>query len=1281
MSLCQRCGSLFGIQEKLRGRQSYDQDDVAIIDRRRDSAKLRVKAGNSDHVVNVAWSSSDTELEVNCSCSKADQAKHCLHLWASFLELDRQKAIRTMPSRGNIELTFVTPPAPQPQPGRPSELSSPSSASGAGRESSGQRRSGAAGREAVPAMPQPSTTPNAKTTVKRTAPPTVSATAPPTAPPTVSPPAAPVSKPNEGVASRAVVTSVQPPRASPGKPVAATAAPSELSVTASQADTIAKLQAMLNPNQPFGGGVNSSWFVPAPNAWRTRFDRLERYMLSRETVEVKRPLIEHRSDLLRLYYLLDLTESTAQSQPVIFFYQRHRPNPTANWGPFQPISLDRSSLERWDDPADRELLPMLLGTELPVADFAYESEYLPSRRLMPRRFGASLPKMLASVLLPKMCATGRLLSLVSTRRPELFASATTLMWDGDEPYQVKLRIKPDKGGQCWDMRVEAYRGDSQLPAHHATLIGDGGLAVVGNRIISVAHDGAYQLCRVLGFEPIRIPFAESTQFMVECLRYPEVASQLPPELQWEQEELVPVCQAIISSSSSQRGRKPMLSVTLQCRYGENVYRPGCGRAVFASPENRKVLRRNLNLEEELATRLETEPGFSEVARPSLDESWIYQCEARLLERLTSSALKLGWQVIAHGNLVRRSTGASLSVKSEIDWFELHGKLDFDGESVELPAVLSAIRRGDGFVTLGDGTTGMLPMEWLAKFGPIAELAERGEEEEGLKFLPSQALLLDSLLESAAADEVGIDERFAEWRESLRSFRGFAPKAAPAGFQGSLRAYQETGLGWMHGLRELSLGGCLADDMGLGKTVQVLALLESRRQAMAATPDERLPSLVVAPKSLVFNWAEEAKRFAPNLRVLQFTGNERVFVRDHLREYDLILTTYGTLRRDVQILKRIQFDYAILDEAQAIKNASSQSAKSCRLIHARHRLAMTGTPIENHLGELWSLFEFINPGMLGMSSAFQRLAKSARVADAESAADGPANDPADDTDHGTATGMTDGTANAGAGGNVRSALAQALRPFILRRTKKQVLTELPERTEQTLYCEMESDQRRLYNELKNHYRAVLLKTVQSRGMAKAKIHVLEALLRLRQVACHPALVDSKNADVESAKLETLMEKLGEIISENHKALVFSQFTSLLSLVRERLDNEGIPYEYLDGQTADRQARVERFQKDPNLPLFLISLKAGGQGLNLTAADYVFILDPWWNPAVEAQAVDRAYRIGQTRHVFAYRLICRDTIEEKILEMQAAKRAVADAILTEDNSVLRDLTAEDLERLLS
>jgi len=338
---------------------------------------------------------------------------------------------------------------------------------------------------------------------------------------------------------------------------------------------------------------------------------------------------------------------------------------------------------------------------------------------------------------------------------------------------------------------------------------------------------------------------------------------------------------------------------------------------------------------------------------------------------------------------------------------------------------------------------------------------------------------------------------------------------------------------------------------------------------------------------------------------------------------------------------------VLDEAQAVKNSGSEGAKAVRLIRASHHLALSGTPVENHLGELWSLFEFLNPGMLGSASVFRMAGGAARNPDEES----------------------------------RQLLAQAVRPFILRRTKAQVARELPERTEQTIYCELGKEQRALYDELRDHYRGALLTRIDKQGLAKSKIMVLEALLRLRQAACHPGLIDSDRKEEGSAKLEALIGQLQEVLESGHKALVFSQFTSLLAIVRKRLDDLGLVYEYLDGKTRDRQTRVERFQNDPACPLFLISLKAGGLGLNLTAADYVFLMDPWWNPAVEAQAIDRAHRIGQLRRVSAYRLIARNTVEEKVLDLQKTKKDLAAAIIGESNSVIRDLKREDLELLLS
>jgi SNF2 family DNA or RNA helicase len=578
------------------------------------------------------------------------------------------------------------------------------------------------------------------------------------------------------------------------------------------------------------------------------------------------------------------------------------------------------------------------------------------------------------------------------------------------------------------------------------------------------------------------------------------------------------------------------------------------------------------------------------------------------------------------------------VRSGIDWFELHGAVDFgDGRLASLPRLLAALRQGGGTITLDDGTIGLLPEEWLQRFAGVAGMGEAADDH--IRFKVSQAALLDAVLASQPA--VQVDERFAHVREALRSFSGIPPLDAAPSFAGQLRDYQREALGWFAFLRQFGMGGCLADDMGLGKTVMVLAWLDRLR----ADRSIRAPSLVVVPRSLVFNWQEEAARFAPALRVLDFSGSSRSV--DRLDGHDLVLTTYGTLRRDAIQLQDIEFEYVILDEAQAIKNAATAGAKAARLLRGKHRLALSGTPIENHLGELWSLIDFLNPGLLGGSRTFARHSAAAARRDVE----------AIDT------------------------LASGLRPFILRRTKAQVAPELPARTELTLRCELQGLQRELYDELREYYRTSLLGRIERDGLSRSRMHVLEALLRLRQAACHPGLVDQRRANTPSAKFDALLPLLAEVREEGHKTLVFSQFTTLLALLRARLDADGVSYEYLDGRTRDRKTPVHRFQNDPGSGLFLISLKAGGLGLNLTAAEYVFLLDPWWNPAVEAQAIDRAHRIGQARHVFAYRLIAGDTVEEKIAELQRSKRALADAILRADAGVLQNLQKEDIELLLS
>jgi superfamily II DNA or RNA helicase len=647
-----------------------------------------------------------------------------------------------------------------------------------------------------------------------------------------------------------------------------------------------------------------------------------------------------------------------------------------------------------------------------------------------------------------------------------------------------------------------------------------------------------------------------------------------------------------------------------------------------------LLPRDFAAEKQYRSRL-SEIGFDRMHVIGRGDFWLLK--AKQLNQGIALLLSEGWHVDVGDARCRVGSDVLLRVSSGIDWFDIHGSANFDGASVGLPQLLTSLQAGEKTIVLDDGSLGLIPDEWRARYGSLVAVSTAHADR--ISFKRQQIGLLDALL--GELPNVDVDAQFDTARRRLRDFESIMPRRAPEGFGGTLRPYQEMAQGWFEFLREFGFGGCLADDMGLGKTIQVLALLESRRQQKAG------PSLVVVPRSLVFNWIAEAQKFTPNLRILDQSHATRTRSLDSIREHDLILSTYGTLRKDAKYLKDMQFDYVILDESQAIKNPSTEAAKAARLLNGNHRLAMSGTPIENHLGELWSLMEFLNPGMLGKSAAFKRI--STDTTDADKAA--------------------------------RKALARAVRPFVLRRTKSQVATDLPERIEQTIQIELDPAHRKSYDELRNHYRAALKDKIEKDGVGKSQIIVLEALLRLRQSACHVGLLDGAMAGSGSAKFDTLIEQLKQIIDSGQKALVFSQFTSLLALFKPILASEKIPFEYLDGQTRDRQACVERFQKDEACKVFLISLKAGGVGLNLTAAGYVFLLDPWWNPAAEAQAIDRAHRIGQTQTVIASRLIARDTVEERVLELQKRKRDLANAIITDDNAAVSGLTRDDIELLLS
>ncbi|MEX2288191.1 MAG: SNF2-related protein [Planctomycetaceae bacterium] len=980
-----------------------------------------------------------------------------------------------------------------------------------------------------------------------------------------------------------------------------------------------------------GGDVyqppSSRWTVQAPapvqaqlRPWEARLESLRQAM---QFAETSGPTTDCDREI---YYEIDVELSQSAGQLVIQTSQRQR-RANGTWGKLKPLKLRPGQLEEIEREDDSTILAYLSGANPERTNW-----YAQQAQMQTSVYRYRIPHELCRLILPSMCATGRVRYLNSREK-----NPTALEWDNGPPWELAVGLVFDDAEQQWRLEGKLRRDETSISTKATRLLLPGGLVMTDKKIGLLCDFDAFEWIKLIsGKDAVAVPAGEEHELVDQLFDMPALPRlELPEDLQLEEVRCEPVPQLTVRAPRGARWRLERLQGDLSFDYLGTSIRGSSARWAIVQRDQGRCLVRNRAVEERAWSQL-AEHGFRRLIDQKRGGHDV-EIAASDLGKAVRFLIAEGWQVQADGKHVRQPGEMQFRVKSGIDWFELHGDVDFEGRTASFPELLSALARGDSTVRLDDGSLGIIPEKWLQQFGLLAGLGIAHDEH--LRFSHNQVALLDALL--AAQPSVDYDDKFRNLRDRFHSFEGIAPRNEPAKFHGELRGYQREGLGWLEFLQEFHLGGCLADDMGLGKTVQLLALLLDRRERL----DKRVPSLVVVPKSLLFNWQQECERFTPQLKVLEYSGLNRAPLREQFHKYDIVLTTYGTLRRDVLELREVRFDYVVLDEAQTIKNSGSQVAKASRLLEANHRIALSGTPIENHLGDLWSIFEFLNPGMLGRSSAFKSYT-------------------ADDKDD-----------------KAHELLSAGLRPFILRRTKKQVANELPDKLEQTIYCELNEKQRRLYDELREHYRVTLLGLVEEQGLDKSSMHVLEALLRLRQAACHPALLDRQSDEESSAKLDVLCPHLEELIDEGHKTLVFSQFTSMLAIVRKHLDKRNIVYEYLDGQTRDRKACVERFQTDPECGVFLISLKAGGLGLNLTAADYVFILDPWWNPAAEAQAIDRAHRVGQTRQVFAYRLICRNTVEEKIAELQSRKRNLADAILTADSTTLRDLSTEDLKMLLS
>ena len=569
----------------------------------------------------------------------------------------------------------------------------------------------------------------------------------------------------------------------------------------------------------------------------------------------------------------------------------------------------------------------------------------------------------------------------------------------------------------------------------------------------------------------------------------------------------------------------------------------------------------------------------------------------------------------------------MTAEESIDWFELKGKVYFGEFSMSLKEVISLILKKRYEIRLPNGEYARLPQSWIEEYAIIGSYSIFKNQKV---LTPKHHFVLLHEMKERGSLRFKLNKKLL----ALMDIVEIQDYELPRGFVGTLRPYQKVGFNWLMFLNELSLGGCLADDMGLGKTIQTLCLLQKLKEKNSGV------SLLVVPKSLLENWKREAEMFCPELSIYIHSGNKRLKDDSFFAKHDIVLTSYAILREDIETFKNTLFSYVILDEAQYIKNPQSGIHRAVMMIKANHYLTLTGTPVENSIVDLWSQMNFVNRNIFGSLSQFLKTFDTAES---------------------------------------KSLLSRIIRPFVLRRLKTMVATDLPEKTMAVSYCEMTTEQTKINKEIKNEIRLSFMKN-EKYLKANFKFNLLEGLLRLRQIANHPKLFDA-TLDESSGKFNMVCEMLMSLIQSGNKVLVFSSFVKHLQLFVDYLKQESVPFCYLDGQTKDRQAEVDRFQTDEDYKIFLLSLKAGGLGLNLTQAEYVFLLDPWWNPAAEAQAYDRAHRIGQQKKVFVYKFISKDSIEEKIVELQNKKTALFESLITTDDGFVKNLSKEDVEFLLS
>jgi SNF2 family DNA or RNA helicase len=637
-----------------------------------------------------------------------------------------------------------------------------------------------------------------------------------------------------------------------------------------------------------------------------------------------------------------------------------------------------------------------------------------------------------------------------------------------------------------------------------------------------------------------------------------------------------------------------------------------------------------------------EPHFALHSKYAMHKNWFFE----FFERIKEDKIPLyGYENLKQFRIHQSKPNTKVHISSQLDWFDTEIEVHFGEETAQLSDIQTALATKQNFVPLSDGTYGLLPEEWLQKFSLLFKMADGHGKK--LKVSKYNFTVIDELYD--LIDDEAIQQELQEKKSNLLSenHEQFYSIPVPEEVTATLRPYQIAGFQWLSYLDKVQWGGLLADDMGLGKTIQTLTFLQYFKNQHEGV----LTAIVVCPTTLIFNWEKEIQKFTPQLRYVIHHGPLRTTKHEGLAEHDIIISTYGTLRSDIDMFAKITFDYAVLDESQTIKNPVSKIAKAANLLNTKNRIALSGTPMQNNTFDMYSQMNFLNPGMLGTKEFFkEQFAKQIdKFQDVEA----------------------------------KKHLRKLIYPFLLRRTKEQVARDLPEKTEITLFCEMGPEQRNLYEIYRNRYRSQILGTIDNQGIEKSQFAILQGLMKLRQLCDSPAILkDEAKLPNHSVKLDELVRELQENMG-NHKALVFSQFLGMLDLIRKKLKEEGIPFQYFDGSytAQQRETAIKDFQDNEECRVFLISLKAGGMGLNLTSADYVYLVDPWWNPAVEQQAIDRTHRIGQTKNIFAYRLICKDTVEEKIMILKERKNSLVKDIVSDDSTMIKQLTKDDVNYLFS